>query len=132
MSRRLKISIFRHNPRDPRSVPRTVEYELDEQPQMCRHAEAIDMKAALELANDHGVVQYGVPRAYDWGAGSSSMFDARLQQGGVDTSAPVRIGNAAVCHVVGAVRLEPAVGPSDELVACKRCEPHDWRGRLAR
>ena len=34
MSRRLKISIFRHNPRDPRSVPRTVEYELDEQPGM--------------------------------------------------------------------------------------------------
>ena len=34
MSRRLKISIFRHNPRDPQSVPRTVEYELDEQPGM--------------------------------------------------------------------------------------------------
>jgi len=34
MSRRLKLSIFRHNPRDPKSVPRLVDYELDEQPGM--------------------------------------------------------------------------------------------------
>ena len=34
MSRRLKISVFRHNPRDPQSVPRLVDYELDEQPGM--------------------------------------------------------------------------------------------------
>ena len=34
MSRRLTISIFRHNPRDPDSVPRRVPYELDELPGM--------------------------------------------------------------------------------------------------
>lgn len=34
MSRRLTISIFRHNPRDPDSVPRLVPYELGELPGM--------------------------------------------------------------------------------------------------